>query len=242
MLPCQHPICHYCLPQAVQGALDYGVTLPLRCARCSAPVPEEMLQDRITPQLFGRYQQLLFLMQVRTAPDNYVDCPACGKYTARGAERCRHCDAEICLSCHLAAHPGRTCQEQARATPKSKPSRSMRQRLRNFGSSTWMTLRTKPCPRCKARIHKNGGCKHMSCACGHHFCWNCMGNWQEVGGYGHSCFFRAHGTAGQKTGKILSDLGLVVVGAPIVLAGGAIVIGVCAVGAVIVAPFYLILN
>ncbi|XP_005089037.1 uncharacterized protein LOC101852582 [Aplysia californica] len=30
------------------------------------------------------------------------------------------------------------------------------------------------CPKCNRFIEKNGGCPHMSCKCGHHFCWKCL--------------------------------------------------------------------
>ncbi len=31
----------------------------------------------------------------------------------------------------------------------------------------------KQCPKCQAGIQKNGGCKHMTCKCGAHICWDC---------------------------------------------------------------------
>jgi ariadne-1 len=42
----------------------------------------------------------------------------------------------------------------------------------------WEVSNTKPCPRCKARIEKNGGCNHMTCqSCHHEFCWICGHRW-----------------------------------------------------------------
>jgi hypothetical protein len=41
----------------------------------------------------------------------------------------------------------------------------------------WLRRNTKPCPRCKVRIEKNGGCRHMTCKnadCGHEFFWCCL--------------------------------------------------------------------
>lgn len=31
----------------------------------------------------------------------------------------------------------------------------------------------KKCPKCHANVIKNGGCNHISCVCGCHFCWIC---------------------------------------------------------------------
>lgn len=45
-------------------------------------------------------------------------------------------------------------------------------------SANWILVNTKRCPKCEKRIDKNGGCNHMSCPCGHQFCWICMKNWK----------------------------------------------------------------
>merc|ERR1711879_1118705 len=46
----------------------------------------------------------------------------------------------------------------------------------------WIIGNTKPCPKCKNPIEKNGGCMHMTCrppgGCGHEFCWICKGDWK----------------------------------------------------------------
>lgn len=39
---------------------------------------------------------------------------------------------------------------------------------------------TKPCPECRAKIEKRGGCDHMSCRCGHQFCWVCSAPWRAI--------------------------------------------------------------
>ncbi|KAI6242112.1 RBR-type E3 ubiquitin transferase [Aphelenchoides fujianensis] len=53
-------------------------------------------------------------------------------------------------------------------------------------SLEWLNKNSKPCPRCKAPIEKNGGCNHMTCRkpnCGYEFCWLCMGDWSPR----HAC-------------------------------------------------------
>mmetsp|Transcript_25539 Transcript_25539/g.71921 ORF Transcript_25539/g.71921 Transcript_25539/m.71921 type:complete len:488 (+) Transcript_25539:3-1466(+) len=42
-------------------------------------------------------------------------------------------------------------------------------------SEVWLRQHSRPCPRCKAPIEKQGGCNHMACAaCQLKFCWACM--------------------------------------------------------------------
>ena len=35
---------------------------------------------------------------------------------------------------------------------------------------------TKPCPECQRETWKNGGCPHITCPCGAHWCWICGKN------------------------------------------------------------------
>src|SRR5690348_2365825 len=53
-------------------------------------------------------------------------------------------------------------------------------------TSNWISSNTKDCPKCNKPIEKNGGCNHMSCPCGHHFCWVCSGDFDHKT-YNHSC-------------------------------------------------------
>ncbi|CAN1252556.1 Disease resistance protein L6 [Linum perenne] len=48
-------------------------------------------------------------------------------------------------------------------------------------NENWKKVNTKPCPKCGRAIEKNEGCMHMTCAspCHHHFCWVCLGPWQN---------------------------------------------------------------
>lgn len=53
-------------------------------------------------------------------------------------------------------------------------------------TSNWISSHAKSCPKCGKFIEKNGGCNHISCSCGHHFCWVCEGDFDHKT-YKHSC-------------------------------------------------------
>jgi hypothetical protein len=38
------------------------------------------------------------------------------------------------------------------------------------------------CTRCKAVVERDEGCLHMTCTCGHEFCYSCGGKWDQCGG------------------------------------------------------------
>ena len=37
----------------------------------------------------------------------------------------------------------------------------------------------KKCPHCRHPMEKDGGCQHISCRCGHGFCWECLQDWNK---------------------------------------------------------------
>lgn len=47
---------------------------------------------------------------------------------------------------------------------------------------------TKPCPKCRMPIEKDGGCVHMHCSkCQTPFCWKCGQIYLPTDGYYHNC-------------------------------------------------------
>ena len=68
--------------------------------------------------------------------------------------RCRKC--EICLVCNKAGHGNYACDNPDEATSQE------------------IAATSKQCPSCGVSVTKNGGCQHITCRCGTHFCWSCM--------------------------------------------------------------------
>lgn len=77
------------------------------------------------------------------------------------------CGMVACASCRSPWHEGRTCREYQRLTLRE-----------GFTSLTveengHTSMEVKECPRCHHALYKIGGCDHMTCVCGHEFCYLC---------------------------------------------------------------------
>lgn len=109
----------------------------------------------------------------------HFDCPACA--------------SSFCLACPCVgggvgpAHPGVSCaeyEEQLKADAEAKrrleewrvENSRADERFNELMRSEMRAGDTKPCPKCKQPITKNGGCHHHLCTwCKVKFCWNCGG-------------------------------------------------------------------
>jgi ariadne-1 len=72
------------------------------------------------------------------------------------------CGWTFCFHCKERSHLPATCEQN----------RIWKDKLAaEGGQATWLFKNTKGCPSCKVPIEKNEGCLHMTCKCGHEFCW-----------------------------------------------------------------------
>lgn len=104
------------------------------------------------------------------------DCPWVARVDPRSrlfrAVECR-CGEVFCARCGGTWHAPASCDAMRRWGEKCRSESE---------TSNWMMVNTKPCPKCRTRIEKNQGCNHMRCThCDHHFCWVCMGPWDDHG-------------------------------------------------------------
>ncbi|KPA83261.1 putative RING finger protein [Leptomonas pyrrhocoris] len=91
---------------------------------------------------------------------------------------CDVCHRAFCLRCASEPHRPATCDNMRR----------WRQYCTAEGLSMALILvKMKRCSKCHKDIEKNGGCNHMTCKCGHQFCWVCGHDWSSHTGDYYSC-------------------------------------------------------
>ena len=105
-----------------------------------------------------------------------IHCGSCNHICKLNDQRygCENCKKEFCAKCHK-DHAGRFCETENENLFQE-----------------YMRKITKQCPKCMVNIEKDGGCNHMTCSsCQTHFCWICLGIFDERIIYDH--MNQAHG-------------------------------------------------
>mmetsp|Transcript_119722 Transcript_119722/g.211640 ORF Transcript_119722/g.211640 Transcript_119722/m.211640 type:complete len:505 (-) Transcript_119722:68-1582(-) len=183
VMPCGHnSYCGDCWKQYVETAVQEGKgCLELKCptAKCGERLRPEHLKRFCSDELWRRYER--FLVEAFVEGNSELAwCPG------RGCDRAARkrpglkslqvecpCGLQWCLGCKSDTHRPVPCEIVQEWSKKNKETSE---------DSIWLVRNTKPCPKCKNPIEKNGGCMHMTCrppgGCGYEFCWICMQNWK----------------------------------------------------------------
>jgi len=208
-LPCGHWICNACWSEYLADKINANDILNLRCFMCTAPsheeaaagraraghvIPDEMVCQRVGPELYKKYNRFVAKNYAETNPNiKWCPEPDCGCVVdGKNAGYICNVDNEhaptvtcenghrFCFNCNKPAHAPATC-----AMVKEWEKRNADQ----GGDETmiWVQLHSSPCPKCQMAIQKNQGCNHMTCrppvGCGYDFCWVCKSKWGECDYY-----------------------------------------------------------
>lgn len=195
---CQHTFCKDCVRQWLTvnitegkvggsamrcplvggGACDRGELIQEEVEdliRQTAEGVEEIGQSEGTvepePSLLVKYRK--FLENQAMEKDSSVRwCPSPGCETAirptalgaligRRRLKCPTCSTAVCGRCGRAYHGWGTCEDLTDAT------------LEQYRKQKFL----QPCPNCRRQVEKLDACPHMTCPCGHQWCWVCRGNY-----------------------------------------------------------------
>lgn len=178
------PLCHnqvhvWCINCAIarftKAAEGDPSLIPLQCDGPEHALPIDALRHLLPKSTIDLYKSKL---EEKTAAHRAYCCkPECAMFLpARhhvstdwySMARCRSCDTTTCVGCGEEWKDSHVCDPL-------KVERS----LPPYTSA----LRIKQCPRCSRVIELSEACNHMTCACGHEFCFICLLGWDG----GHDC-------------------------------------------------------
>ncbi|KAJ8092740.1 hypothetical protein PM082_007069 [Marasmius tenuissimus] len=190
-LGCRHEYCTACLRHFFTADIK---NFPILCigdeAKCGKPIALPVIQKYLeSDSEFNALLETAFTTYIEQNQQTFTYCktPDCKQIypsgSSEGARRCPSCLASVCTKCHEEGHDGMTCEERRNQIDPAEQDRLNSEWAKGAG--------VKRCPKCQVWIEKTEGCNHMSCKCGAHICWVCMGTFEAQTIYGHMS--RAHG-------------------------------------------------
>ncbi|KAI1453463.1 hypothetical protein F4805DRAFT_366308 [Annulohypoxylon moriforme] len=173
---CEHDatICKECVGTWITSSMDSVTWDRLKCPECPQLLKYENVRAFATRETFEKYDRLAVKAFLSNIPD-FIWClnPRCdsGQIYQPGCEKakCHECRHSLCVRHHVPWHKNETCEEYEKRTRK--------QRKNDKASEKHVKEITKPCPGCNRNVHKYTGCDHVTCICGHEWCWLCFGTY-----------------------------------------------------------------
>ncbi|XP_074316175.1 putative E3 ubiquitin-protein ligase ARI10 [Silene latifolia] len=187
---CGHIYCKTCWRTYIDITVDETGSgcLRLKCPepKCPAAVDRDMVTELASKEIVAKYLAYLIRSYVEFKKKNTKWCPAPGCNNAIEFELgssdvydivCE-CQYEFCFNCDEEPHRPVECEIVKEWIMKNTSEAE---------NTKWIIAYSKPCPQCMKPIEKNSGCNHMTCRCGHHFCWHCARSLNTKTGYSCNC-------------------------------------------------------
>ena len=182
---CGHRFCKECVKGYLTSALDRGEVLDTKCPdmNCDELLTDKILQESLSLLEYGKFKQFRLLAGLRLEP-NCRWCPkdGCENGVIGNFEddtfpklTCGECLSEFCFHCSDFWHEGMTCKQKDKFKIKQEnKADSKRKKNEEKETRKWMKHnKTIKCSKCSALVQRKEGCNHMTCNCGHEFCWLC---------------------------------------------------------------------
>jgi hypothetical protein len=152
---------------------------------CNSRLQGNEIKRFLNKEEYDRWDRLAFQEWTEAQPEfrwcSQNNCGS-GQLVDGGADansffRCVKCNNMTCIKHMVPFHSGMSCDEYDKTLAVDE------QALAN-----WKALHTKPCPKCRVPIEKNGGCDHMRCRsphCLYEFCWSCLAEFDLIRRHGN---------------------------------------------------------
>lgn len=192
-MDCGHTFCNECWARHFVVKIEEGQSRRIKCMarNCRTICDEDVIKElvsRTDPDAATKFSR--YLLESYIEDNGKVKwCPSvphCGNaILVEGDPFCEVeclCSQQFCFNCAAEAHSPCSCVMWKLWDKKCKDESE---------TVNWLTVHTKPCPKCHKPVEKNGGCNLVGCLCGQAFCWLCGAatgrehNWTSI--EGHSC-------------------------------------------------------
>jgi hypothetical protein len=165
--PCKHWYCYDCLVTLFQATMNDESLYP---PRCCVVLPWEEIKVFLPKDLVAKFEKKKREFDNPASERLYCAQPACSQFLGRTVTparsvTCPLCHSDTCTACRAASHAG-TCP-----VDPNEAEQKTRQLANEQG---WQS-----CQRCNQIVDLiPGDCNHMTCRCGHQFCYVCGERWK----------------------------------------------------------------
>ncbi|MED6198521.1 hypothetical protein PIB30_067142 [Stylosanthes scabra] len=185
---CNHSFCVDCIARYVAAKIQENIS-QVKCPEpnCIGILEPQNCRPIIPKQVFERWENALCENLVLATSERFYcpfkDCSAMmvnddgdGDEVLTSSE-CPHCHRLFCAQCKVPWHDGVECGEFMSLNEDERDKEDLL--VMNLAKAK----RWRRCSKCRIYVEKNEGCSHISCRCGHHFCYACGGAWN----HNHGC-------------------------------------------------------
>ncbi|XP_020882538.1 LOW QUALITY PROTEIN: uncharacterized protein LOC9302452 [Arabidopsis lyrata subsp. lyrata] len=186
---CRHRFCFQCVKQHVEVKLLHGMVPKCPHDGCKSELVIDACGKLLTPKLSKMWQQRLKENAIPVTERVYCPYPRCSAlmsktkisesaksllsvYPKSGVRRCVECRGLFCVDCKVPWHANLSCTEYKKLHPNPPADDVKLKSLAN--NKMW-----RQCGKCQHMIELSQGCNHITCRCGHEFCYNCGGGWNK---------------------------------------------------------------
>jgi len=185
---CGHRVCKPCMTRYCSINVTNNSFVDVRCPAgdCGEPLTHEIISQCLDENEMEKFHLWVARKYMETS-QHLRECHTDGCSTFIEYHNdystqpiiCATCANVSCWQCGAEAHTPAACQLAEKWFEE----------IGEDVQEKMLASKCKQCPKCKARIYIDDkvACNHMTCVCGHHFCWLCMDPWNGHSGDYYSC-------------------------------------------------------
>ncbi|XP_050233820.1 E3 ubiquitin-protein ligase RSL1 [Mercurialis annua] len=198
-MKCSHKFCSHCMRTYVDGKVQSS-QVPIKCPQlgCKYYISSTECKTFLPLTLYDSFERALAEADVLHSDGIYCPYPNCSVLldpreclSARASSssqsdnscvECPVCQRFICVDCGVPWHSSLSCEEFQNLPLDERDAADIT--LHRLAENK----RWRRCQQCRRMIELTQGCYHMTCWCGHEFCYSCGAEYSD-GQQGCQCAF-----------------------------------------------------
>lgn len=189
-MKCSHQFCSHCMRTYVDGKLQTS-QVPIRCPqlRCRYYITASECRRFLPETCYAMLEKIYVEANFLDSEKIYCPFPNCSvllnplqclssrasssSHSETSCLECPECQRFICLDCGVPWHSSMSCEEYRNLPVEDRDAGDMTLH-RLAQNNKW-----RRCQECRRMIELTQGCYHMTCWCGHEFCYSCGAEYNE---------------------------------------------------------------